>query len=219
MPLGSVGVQFLVRVDLGGARLAPSIGGADDLGHLALHEDLVEDLRDVDAFQGGTLDVAVFPVDRGHCFGNFVAHGAPVSEVRLVADHDHGRHAFLAFRACLQNVTSQTTNLFEGLRVVDSEDQDEGLRRRHGKLPHCRELVAAARVEQLKRQSVSPSRGGPKVSPVQFLDCGTVLSRNPAVEELVNERRLAHSGRPHHRDADGRGWLARGGHCSIPVGV
>lgn len=219
VPLGSAGVQFFVRVHLGWARLASPVGGADNLGHFTLKEDLVEDLCDVDAFQGGALDVTVFPVDRGHCFGNFVAYGAPVSEVRLVADHDHGGHALLPFRACLQNVISEATNLFEGFRVVDSEDQDEGLRRGHGKLPHGRELVAAARVEKLQSQPVAPSGGGAKVSPVQFLDRGTVLSRNPAVEELVDERRLAHAGRSHHRDANGRGWLTRGGHSSIPVGT
>lgn len=219
MPLGSVRVHFFVRVNLGGAGLPSPVGGADDLGQLALHEDLVEDLCDVDALQGGALDVTVFPVDRGHSLGNFVAHGAPVSEVRLVADHDDGWHALLAFQSGLKDITSQTTNLLEGLRIVDGEDQDEGLRSGHGQLPHGRELVAAARVEQLKRQPVAPSRGCAEVSSVQFLDRGTVLSGNPAVEELVDERRLAHTGSPHHRDANSPGWLRRCGHSSVPVGA
>lgn len=148
----------------------------------------MEDLKYVEAFEGGTLHVAMFPVDRRYGFRNFVADGSSMREIRLVTHHDDWWRRFLARSPDVEDVVSEASDFLKRFRVVDGKYQEKSLRCGHGQTPHGRELEGTAGVQELQSKVLAATGCGAIVSSMQFFYSRAVLSWNAVVQELVDER-------------------------------
>lgn len=117
-----------------------------------------------------------------------------VGQVEFVADH-HDRDVGRVLG--LDDLVPDGGSLLERLGVGDGVDEHKRVGRRYGQRAHGRELVRAGRVQDVQVDLDALHR---EPAVVHFLHGALVLGRELPVQELRDQRRLAHPRGAHHHD-------------------
>lgn len=93
------------------------------------------------------------------------------------------------------NLIPERPGLLERRSIGDIVNKDKGVRRRDRQGPHSRKLVSTRRVQNVQRE-MHPRHV--ELPVVHLLHRPLVLGRERPVQELADNGRLPHLGRPHH---------------------
>jgi len=97
----------------------------------------------------------------------------------------------------LDDLVPDGGRLLKRIGICDRVDQHECVRRRYGQGAHGRKLVRAGSVQYVQVDFHAVHR---ELAVVHFLHGSLVLGRELSVQELRDQRRLAHPRRAHHHD-------------------
>lgn len=117
-----------------------------------------------------------------------------IGQVQLIANH-HDRNVCRVLG--IDDLVPDGGSLLERIGIGDGVDQHESVRRRYGQGAHGRKLVRAGSVQYVQVDFHAVHR---ELAVVHFLHGPLVLGRELSVQELRDQRRLAHPRRAHHHD-------------------